>query len=53
MMVWFFSTMYFTDFAKLNLIKIKNCGLVLGSNQFLPLSQLPHKLRLASKVVKK
>jgi len=39
------------DLDKINLVKIRNGGKVLGSSQFSILSQLPQKAILASKVV--
>ena len=44
--------MLIKNLDKLNLLKLANGGLVLGSSQFLLLPQLPLKMILASKVVK-
>ena len=41
------------DLDKLNLVKIHNGGLNLGSSQFSLLTQLPQKMTLASEVVKR
>ena len=47
------ATLRITDLDKLNLVKLDNGGLVLGSSQFLLLSQLPQKMTLTSKVSQK
>ena len=46
-------TVRIKDLDKLNLIKLAYGGLVLGLNYILLLPQLPHKIMLASKVVKR
>ena len=46
------TTVCITDLFKLNLVKIRNGGLVLCSSQFPVLPQLPQKMTLAAKVVK-
>ena len=40
------STLHITDLDRLNMVKLCNVGLVLGSNKFLPLSQLPQNVTL-------
>ncbi len=41
-----------TDFDKLNLVRLRNSGLVLGSSQFSILSQLPQIVMLTSELAK-
>ena len=47
------STVRITDLDKLNLVKIRNGVLVLGSSQYLLLPQPPQKMTLNSKVSKR
>ena len=46
------STVRFKDLDKHSLVKLAYGGLVLGSKRFSQLPHMPHKMTLASKVVK-
>ena len=45
-----FATVYIKDLDKLNLVKLVNGGLVLGSSHFLLLPHMPKKMKIASKL---
>jgi len=51
-MTGLYNTVRIKYLDKLNLVKIRNGGKVLGSSQFSLLPQLPQKMTLASKVIK-
>jgi hypothetical protein len=51
-LIYINATVCFTNFVMLNLVKIRNSGLVLGSSQFFTTALAASKMKLALKVVK-